>query len=165
LHRSHGNFEVVNNVPVTTGDREWVHDFIRNYQYLRGLPGLLGKGIFGNDLFLSGGDSIVKVDNNTISTDELIGICRMPVVVPDDGSVWTNNDIPYKTDEIFMIVSAQNKTVVLPNGDGTIRLGFEHKMGNVRARRFTGGNYTYFTADDAVLTAANSSSPPPVITK
>jgi hypothetical protein len=157
MHKNHGNFNVTGSTPDATGDREWAHDFVRNFQYLRSLTGLLGRGILGDDLFLSGGENIIKSDNNTALVSELMGICRVPVSVPDDESGWSI-PMPYKTDEIFMAVRAQNKIVMFPNGDGTVKLRFADKAGGLRTRRFTSGDYVYCMADDAVI-SANSDSP------
>ncbi|MDR2193885.1 MAG: hypothetical protein LBP19_05380, partial [Treponema sp.] len=159
MHVNHSNFDVTGSTPAATGDREWAHDFVRNFQYLRGLAGLLGKGLLGDDLFLSGGQNIVKVDNNTATVSELLGICRVPVTVPDDEAGW-RIPMSYKPDDIFMAVRAENKTLVFPNGNGAIKLSFANKMGGQRTRRFTGGNYVYCMADDANL-SADSNSPTP----
>jgi hypothetical protein len=64
----------------------------------------------------------------------------------------------YKPDDIFMAVRARNKTVTFPNGDGSIKLSFADKPGGTRTRGFTGGDYVYFTADGADL-SANSDAP------
>jgi hypothetical protein len=157
MHQNHTNFNVGNNDPVAAGDRYWAHDLIRDFQYTRGLAGQLGKAIFEDDLLLSGADTIVKSGNNAVTIGEVYGICETSIDVPDDEAGW---QIPksYKTDKIYVVVHVVNKTVPLPDGNGTIRLRYTAENGSQRQRLFAEGEYTYFQSDDAEV-IADSNTP------
>jgi hypothetical protein len=157
MHQNHTNFDTENGTPVAAGDRYWAHDLLRDFHYTRGLAGLLGKALLGDDLVLAGGETIGKSGNSAATIGELYGICKATINVPNDAVEW---QIPkaYKPDEIYLVVCARNKTVSLPNGNGTLRLRYKATNGSERPRLFATGSYAYYQTDDAEVIADNSTA-------
>jgi hypothetical protein len=156
MHANYTNFDDVDgSTPAVSGDRYWAHDVIRDFHYTRSLAGLLGKAIMGGDVMLCGGGSITKVDDNTIHIGEVYGVCKTPARVPDDDAGWS---IPktYKDDEIYTVVRAVDKTILLRPGSGSVKLSFKGADGGTRDRAFLGGAYVYFRKDDCAATGDDS---------
>jgi hypothetical protein len=156
MHANYTNFDDVDgSTPAVSGDRYWAHDVIRDFHYTRSLAGLLGKAIMGGDAMLCGGGSITKVDDNTIHIGEVYGVCKTPARVPDDDAGWS---IPktYKDDEIYTVVRAVDKTILLRPGSGSVKLSFKGADGGTRDRAFLGGAYVYFRKDDCAATGDDS---------
>jgi hypothetical protein len=55
-------------------------------------------------------------------------------------------------------VRAANKTIAIPNGNGTIRLRYKVTNGSQRARLFAAGSYAYYQTDDVESIANNSTA-------